>query len=343
MRRRCFVALVAVLASASFHPAPLHADPLKPTLSEVAAVTEVLRFRDAMIADPDKAIRAFAAGAGRDQLNAVAKDMAEAGSGRAGWRYLLGTSVFTAAGLNGPRTLVVFYNPWVDTALFTLWQGQRGARRIVEAEWVPGDLVREAQPEIDARPLWLRGEVYRPEALAQAVVTTVKAVETRFAEPLIPAWRDTLGIKDGRAYRRYVAPIVAMRLYETQLRLKALAVPTPGEDARLAPLRAAVAALTKTARTEGFKKLLDEAKATTAPMRAALGKINPATMQRLGPVAFVAGDGHATVFLASGASADFALAARFAERVSGYALQQLEYIPYAATYRAAVSEAAGRR
>jgi hypothetical protein len=318
----------------------LHADPLKPTLAEINAVTDVLRFRGAMIADPDKAIRTFAAGAGQGQLNAIAKEMADAGSGKAGWRFLLGTSVFTAAGLTAPRTVAVFYNPWVDNALFTVWQAGRDGRRIVEAEWVPGDLVRQANAEIDPQPLWLRGQTYRPAALADAVVTTVKAIETRFAEPQIAAWRDTLGIKDGRTYHRLIAPIVAHRLYETQMRLKALAVPMQGEDPKLMPLRTAVAGLIKTARTEGFKKPLAEAKDTTAPMRTALGKINPKTMAFLAPVAFVAGEGHATVFLASSATADFAISARFAERVSGYALQQLEYIPYAATYQAAISQVA---
>ncbi len=336
---RFFAIIIFVLVS-SGTMLPLRADPLKPTLVEINAVTDVLRFRGTMIADPDKAIRAFAAAAGQSQLSAIAKEMAEAGSDKAGWRYLLGTSVFAAAGLNAPRTLAVFYNPWVDTALFTVWETRREGRRIVEAEWVPGDLVRQANAEIDPQPLWLRGQKYRPAALGEAVVDTVKAIETRFAEPQIAVWRDTLGIKDGRTYHRLIAPIVALRLYETQLRLKALAVPMQGEDPKLTPLRTAVAGLIKTVRTEGFKQPLAEAKDTTATMRTALGKINPKTMFHLAPVAFVAGDGHATVFLQSSATADFMISARYAERMSGYALQQLEYVPYVATYQAAVGQAA---
>jgi len=340
----CIRSVLAALAvGTAMVPFALHADPLKPTLVEINATTDVLRFRGAMIADPDKAIRAFAADAGRSQLTAIAKEMANAGSGKAGWRYLLGTSVFTVAGLNAPRTLVVFYNPWVDTALFTVWEAQRAGRRIVEAEWVPGDLVRQANAEIDPQPLWLRGQKYRPAALADAVVDTVKAIETRFAAPQIAAWRDTLGIKDGRTYHQLIAPIVAVRLYESQMRLKALAVPTQGEDPRLTPLRTAVLALIKAARTEGFKKPLADAKDTTAPMRTALAKINPVLMRRLAPVAFVAGEGHATVFLQSSATADFTISARYAERVSGYALQQLEYIPYAAAYQAAISQSSAPR
>jgi hypothetical protein len=48
----------------------------------------------------------------------------------------------------------------------------------------------------------------------------------------------------------------------------------------------------------------------------------------------------ATVFFASTATADYALSARFAERVSGYAPQQLEFLPYAAVYQVAAAQAA---
>lgn len=338
IRSMVIAAAFASLACAAALAPALRADPLRPTLAEINAVTEVLRFRGAMIADPDNAISTFAAGTGRRQLDAIAGEMEDAGSGKAGWRYLLGTSVFTVAGLTAPRTLVVFYNPWVDNALFTVWETQGSGRKVVEAEWVPGDLVRQSNAVIDPLPLWLRGRTYRPEALSQAVIVTVRAIETRFAEPQIARWRDTLGIADGRTYHRLIAPIIAHRLYETQMRLKALAVPMPGEDPKLTPLRNALVALIQTARTEGFAKLLGEARDTTPAMQRALSRINPVTMRFLAPVAFVAGEGHATVFLASSETTDFTISARFAERGSGYQLQQLEYIPYAAVYQATISQ-----
>lgn len=325
----------AALACAALMPPLLRAEPAHPTVSEVTSVAYMLNFRSGMLADPAKTVSTYAAGAARGQFAAINEQMVKGGSGPLGWRYLLATSVFTAAGLNEPRALIVFYNPWIDTAVFTVWETQRGGRRIVDIDWVPGDLVRQAKAEIDPKPLWLRGAGYRPEALSQAVVATVKAIESRFGDPKqISSWRDTLGIKDARTYNAMVPPILAMRLYEAQLRIKAMAVPTAGEDPKLAPLRTAVAALIKTVASEGFAKPLAEAKDTSAPMKKMLEKINPKTLQGLGPVAFVAGDGHVTVFLASTMTADYVLSARFAERVSGYALQQLEFIPYAAVYQA---------
>ncbi|MHB1102053.1 MAG: hypothetical protein ACYC0C_04570 [Devosia sp.] len=341
--RSIVLSAATAVALLVFAPTAARADPMQPTLAEVDSVVDVLRFRNDMIADPIKATEAFATDAAHNQLRIIASRMAEAGSGDAGWRYLLGTAVFTVAGLNQPRMLVVFYNPWVDTALFTVWEARPEGRRIVEAEWVPGDFVREANPEFDPQPLWLRGEAYRPQALAEEVVTTVKAIETRFDETRIDAWRKTLGITDASIYRRLIAPIIAIGLYETQMRLKALAVPTEGEDPLLVPLRTAVADLIMTASTEGFAAPLAEAQDTSLPMREALARINPLTMRQLAPIAFVAGDGFATVFLASSGTADFALSARYAQQGAGYELEQLEYIPYAATYQATMDELAARK
>ncbi len=344
MKTRSIIpALIAALLmlGAELTSSTLRADPLKPTLPEVKSVAEVLRFRSGMLTDPAKAVDHFALGDAKRKFSAITEQMTEAGGGASNWRLLLGTSVFTGAGLDQPRMLVVFYNPWVDTAVFTVWEARKEGRRIVDVEWLPGDLVRQANAEIDPRPFWLRGQGYRPETLAQSVVTTVKAIETRFSSAAqIASWREDAGVKETKLYHTLVTPMLALTLYETQLRLKAFAVAAKGEDSRLAPLRKATVALIRTTRTEGFAKPLAEAKDTTASMKQALAKINPKMMIGLAPVAFVVGKGHATVFFASTASADYTITARFAERSSGYALQQLEFIPYAATYQATISQAA---
>ncbi len=327
------------VCAAALAPSGLCADPAHPTAKEVNSVVDMLRFRSGMLADPTTTIAAYAESAARRQFAAIDKQMTNASGGPAGWRYLLGTSVFTTAGLNEPRALIVFYNPWIDTAVFTVWEARKEGRRIVDIDWVPGDLVRQANAAVEPRPLWLRGDLYRPQALVDEVVATVKAVEARFADARrIGRWRDTLGIKDARSYNSRIAPILAARLFEAQLRINALANPGNGEDPRLAPLRTSVVGLIKTLATEGFDKPLAEAKDTSPAMNKLLVKINPKTMQGLAPVAFVAGDGYATVFLASTMTADFALSARYAERVTGYTLQQLEFMPYAALYQATYSQ-----
>lgn len=332
--------LLVIMAGAGVLAAPstAPAEPMKPALSEAATVAAALRFRSDMMVHPEEAVRLFSEDlATRRQFNAIGEAMAEVGSGDLGWRYLLGTSIFAAEGLDRSRTLVAFYNPWIDAALITIWKIEIGERKIIDVEWVPGDMVRAPNAGIVPQPLWLRGRVYRPQAVVDAVVTTVRAIETRLPERGVEDWRQIINTGSASAYQRFVLPLLAARLYETQMRLKALVFETNGEDPLLESLRAAVGDLIRSARTEGFSGLLAQAGDTTEPMRAALGRIHPWTMQGIAPVAFVAGQGHATVFLASTVTADFVLSARFAERDSSYELRQLEYLPYAAVYQATVT------
>ena len=329
----------SVLAGAA--PGGAHASPMQPTLAETDALVAALRFRGDMVTDPTPAIAAHAVDPGRASLSAIDRQMAAAGTNTsAGWRFLLGASVFTSAGAAPGTTLVVFYNPWVDSALFTEWRTVGADRRIADAAWIPGDLVRTARAEINPQPLWLRGTGYRPETLSQSVVTTVRAIESRFGDPAsIGTWRQSLGVQDAATFDRLIAPMMALTLQESLLRIKALAAPAAGDDPKLTPLRAATVQLIRTISTTGFAQPLAEATQTTPTMLRVLSAITPRTMVGLAPVAFVAGDRNVTVFFASTATADYALSARFVDQGAAYRLEQLEFIPYAAVYRAAVASA----
>jgi hypothetical protein len=312
------------------------ADAEHPTATEVSGLVEVLNFRSEMVANSSEAIGEIQAKAPRETLQRIAGHMETAGSGANGWRFLLGTSVFTSAGLTDQTMLTVFYNPWIDTALFTEWRLSGNGRVLSDVEWVAGDMVRAQDAVLDPRPLWLRNEGYRPNELVNSVVTTVRAIEERFGQPFgAENWRGLLGLEDMTDIDDLLSPLLAMRLYETQMRLAALAVPTEGEDPLLKPLREAVAALIGTAAKDGFGSILSGADQTSDLMRKALLAINPVTMQGLAPVAFVVGDRQAMVFLSSILTTDFTIAVRFEETAEGYEGKQIEYIPYAATYQAA--------
>lgn len=328
---RYFVQIVAVLL---FCATAALADAEHPTALEATSLVEVLKFRGGMVADPDAAI-AVAHDVPAEALQRILGHMDTAGSGSDGWRYLLATSVFTAAGVDADVMLAVFYNPWVDVAVFTEWRLSDGKRTLSDVEWAAGDLVRAADPQIEPRPLWLRGEGYRPQTLAEAVVLTVRAIEERLAGDFAREnWRGVLGLDTMSDVDGLVSPMLALRVFEAQVRLKALAARTEGEDATLAPLREATLRLVTTAAGEGFVPLIEEAADTREPMRAALSAMHKQTLRGLAPVAYIVGDGEAMVFLASLLTADFMIAARFDERLSGYALRQLDYVPYAAVYQA---------
>lgn len=332
-------AAIALLLAQVPISVPTIASPQHPTLAEVNSVVDVLKFRGTMQVDPTKAISTYSVDYGRASLKEFDKQMKAAGINTgAGWRYFLTTSVFTATGLTQKKMLAVFYNPWVDSALFTVWQPVGKSRRIVDAAWVPGDLVRKAGAEINPMPLWLRGTGYRPNTLTQSVVTTTKAIEARFGDPKkVLAWRKTLGVTDAKTLNRLIVPLLALTLDDTVMRIKVLAVPARGEDPRLARLRTITLRVIKTAQTQGFSRLLGEARDTTLPMRRILSHINPLTMTGLTPVAYVAGKRNVTMFLGSTATADYMISVRFVENGNAYAIAQFEFIPYAAVYKAETS------
>ena len=329
-------AFIWVAALFAAGPQMAQASPVHPTLAEVNAVVDVLNFRGQMLTDPAKAMAVYAVDYGRTSLQDIDRQMKGAGINTgAGWRFLLGTAVFTADGVTQRKSLVAFYNPWVDSALVTIWQPVGTHRRIVDAAWVPGDLLRRPGTDINPMPLWLRGKAYRPDELTRSVVITTRAIERRFSDPKnMPGWRKTLGIQDARSYNRLIPPLLALTLDETLMRLKALAVPIAGEDPKLAPLRSATLRVIRTAQSRGFGPLLAEATGTTQPMRAALSRINPKTMRGLAPVAFVAGQHQITMFFGSSATADYMISARFVEQGRAYAIAQFEFIPYAVVYQA---------
>ena len=95
-----------------------------------------------------------------------------------------------------------------------------------------------------------------------------------------------------------------------------------------------------TAASDGFAPLLVEASETGGIMREALLAINPLTMQGLSPVAFLVGEDEAMVFLSSILTADFTLVVRLGQTRQEYAPRAFEFIPYAATYQAAMAGSA---
>ena len=118
---RPFFNILLGLGAAAFAPLATRADPLKPTLAEINAVTDVLRFRGAMIADPDKAIRTFAA-----QYAVAVGWLAPSRRQRIGRSWLRGWDLFisTAGSAVGPGSALyspVFSTRQLDPSPSPMW------------------------------------------------------------------------------------------------------------------------------------------------------------------------------------------------------------------------------
>ncbi|HSM51269.1 MAG TPA: hypothetical protein VLA75_07710, partial [Thermoanaerobaculia bacterium] len=156
---------------------------------------------------------------------------------RAGWSFFFGTSVWTATGLESAAPRVAFYHPWSDVWLLTEWSVRGEEPRLARAEILLGDWLREGAT-FELVPAWQRAGAFAPAALALATAGALRAFELESeavgaGEPLGPHQPEVAaGNRSG----------AALRLAASLRGVRELAVPRPGEPARLTALRAAAAA-----------------------------------------------------------------------------------------------------
>lgn len=102
----------------------------------------------------------------------------------AGWAYHFGHSLVVPGALQEGRQAVLFYNPWSDIALLTVWEGQS---RMVDLEALPGEALRKSgTPPLGGAPGWMRQQAYGPFAVGQSTAQTVKAFEEAFSRHANP-------------------------------------------------------------------------------------------------------------------------------------------------------------
>ena len=330
-----FCVLAATLATLVALSGPTIASPEHPELAEVMDIYVPIYFRNALTDDPLRIAANAPEHAARSALEAMNAALEEWGSGPAdGWKYLMNGAVFAATGIGATDTFVMFYNPWVDAALVTEWRDQPEGLDLIDLELMPGDVLRGT--EIHPIPAWQRAGSHPSIAMIDTLADTVDGFEGRFKEPSFAAnWREELGLDNRVDVTELVLPLIALRVYEAQLRLLAITHSVVGEDPLLQPMREAVVNLVVTAAKVGFAPLLQQADRTPKAMAEVLAAIPPASMQGLTPVAYLGDDDEIMIYFASPLTADFALAAVFAHEGNTMSLRGLDIIFYAAAVEAA--------
>ncbi|GEM_PF-6063200 len=324
---------IAALALLLGFPATGGASPEHPNRAEVMDIYLAMDFRNAMIDDPEDVAAKARTHAARASLQAMNAAMEEWGSGPDGWRYLMGASVYAATGVGAAQTFVMFYNPWVDTAVITEWQYLPESLELIDLEWLPGDLLRGS--EIDPLPAWQRAGAHPSIAMISALAATVDAFEAKFDNPAFVAnWRRGLGVENREDVAEFLSPLIALRVFENQMRLQAIEYSAVEEDPLFQPLREAVVAFIVTAVTDGFSPLLEQASRTPPDLADVIAQIQPETMQGLAPVAYIADDDEVLVYFASPLTADFVLSAVYERHSAALRLRVLDFVPYAASYQA---------
>jgi len=146
-------------------------------------------FREAAGKNPPAAFQKALTPAMQTRLAALNEALWPTTEAPVGWAFFFRNSLVTGAPEQGGRKPVLFYNPWADIGLVTVWKGQE----VVDLEMVPGKVLRQGGGAPYGGALaWTRQESYGPHGVGYITAYTLRSFEKAFAkqatlEPAIPA------------------------------------------------------------------------------------------------------------------------------------------------------------
>lgn len=97
-----------------------------------------------------------------------------------GWAFFFRTSLVTGAPERDGQKPVLFYNPWADLGLVTIWEHQD---TLVNLEMVPGKVLRQGGGAPYGGGLaWTRQDSYGPHGVGYITAYTLRSFEKTFAK-----------------------------------------------------------------------------------------------------------------------------------------------------------------
>ena len=249
-------------------------------IQPASLVADVGRFRAVASIQPADAWKAYLTEGAAQQLPGVQKSFFGSVAPAAAWSYFFHGAIFVIDPYDKEGAVALFYHPWSDTALLTLWQRIEGRSLLIRMTVVPGDVIRNpAATNLDLVPHWLRRIDTLPPSLALSAASneTLRAFLTMFpaeaadsATPLPNANRDELSkaLVNGPLMKTFgaAASLRFLKCLEGVQRFE--------QDPALAPYRAKIATV-QTQLTCGDFSGLAEATETLPETLALLLKLKP--------------------------------------------------------------------
>lgn len=316
-------------------------DPLQDLGSDAAErLKKVLRgvfaFRQLAIGDYRKALSEHATEETRKKFESLDRHIWPAISPLIGWSFFMNLSVLTVSGAQGTSPLVAFYHPWTDLYLVTQWETRKGEARMVDAEILMGDWIRnKGKPPFAATPAWLRSDIFRPAALGIAAAEAVKAFEDVFpVASAVQAWRERLSLREHEeALVRYNYAVAAYQLLANLIVIDEYRVAVKEEDPSLTSLRDKTAKVLKLAVDGKMKGLLKSADETLPEVQKILLKMPGETFKTLRVVYIVAGKDASLVFLAPLSNPDYCISFLLKGKAGRQTLKRIDLVYYKGIYK----------
>ncbi len=260
-----------------------------------------LVFQSLVVVDYEKALDAFANKKTKERFDKFNKDIWEPIPPASGWSYFMNVSVPTLANAKGKTPLIAYYHPLTDIYLITAWEETKDGARLVDAEIMIGDLVRNRDnPPLNPAPAWLRGDTFKPIALGLAVAQSMKAFEDYFPNTdNVTNWRSKISLFTKKEILEdYNYAVASHNLLFNIVNMGNFREPVDDEDSRLSSLRAATAKAMLMAIEGKTKNLVESADETPERTKKILLKLPPDVYAGFNVIHYLLFDNASIVFLA---------------------------------------------
>lgn len=261
-------------------------------------VPAILDFRQMSLFDYRKALQQYATPETIKHFDTIDKKIWGMRPAKDGWSYFMTVSAYVFGGIKGDKPIVGFYNPWVDLFLITAWEVHDDTVRMIDAELLTGDLLREGKT-INTVPHWLRINQFKPAALGLSVAASIQSFEKHFPVEPISDWR-----KKPRALSRKLArknidySTAAQMLVDNFSVVLRFHCALKDENPRITSARSRMKEFVKKASAGQIEQLIKAAAGTMAEQRKVLEQLPPSWYKELNVVSAVVSDRATLVFLA---------------------------------------------
>ncbi len=155
-------------------------DPLSFQEIEGLLLKRVAVFKSACVASPAQAFEDIMGNEARADLTRINSNTFDKSDSDKLWSYFFNTSVFSLGPSEGASMKVLFFHPWSDTALLTLWTFREDRTEISRLQFVPAEYLRKGgKLPISMSPLWrqLAAHITPVLAVQWGAVQTIEAFE----------------------------------------------------------------------------------------------------------------------------------------------------------------------
>jgi hypothetical protein len=295
----------------------------------------VLSLRQTALADLQPALGQFATAEAIRKFGAFDQKIWDFTDPKVGWSYFMNTSVIAFGNASGEHPVVAFYHPWSDVFLLTSWKVDENGPKMVDAEMLMGDFVRnEGELPLESSPLWVRVQMFKPLAVGLEAGESIRAFETLYPAQIAGKWRGQIpALADRELIEGPNYAGASLLLARNVAEIQEFSTAEKDEDARLGAIRKETARLLVAGSKGKLETILKGAGETLPAAKDALLRIPPETFSTYRPVAFLLGEDGCVVFLAPTGSADYFLSCVFKGKGAKQKLARLDLVSYAVMYQ----------